>query len=516
MTGSASADRRTIVRNAAANWLAFAVQIAVAFFLSPVLVHRLQERRYGIWSLVESVLAYLVLLDLGVAASIVRYVARFEATRDYDRVNRVFSASICIFAVAGLVAQGIALGIAALGLPLFHIPGDLLQEARWLLILLGLNFGLGLPLNVFPCVLDGLGRYPAKSGIRTISLLIRSGILLGVVLNGGGLIALGIVITGCTIVENAVMAVAAKYYLPSLRFSFGLIDRETLRMIRSYTAEAFLAMLAGRISFQTDAIVIGLFLPPEQITFFAIAGRLVEYSKESLRAMTTVLTPAVSVLEARGDMGGVRKLFMNSTRYALWLILPVQAGLMTLGRPFLGRWMGPQFAELSFPVLLILATPLGLAMSQSVSARILFGTSRLTWYARALIVEAVANAFLSVLLAKPLGIEGVALGTAIPNVCLNVALIGYICRMMEVSPARYVVQSFARPLGCALVLGVGWQLCVWSFALTTWPAILGVGAVGLALYGALALAIEGGLRRIPAFIQRRDASTEPATIGNEV
>ena len=98
MLESETTGRRHLLTSAVANWIGFAAQIGAAFFVSPVLVHGLGDRRYGIWSLVESVLAYLMLFDLGVAASVVRYVARFEATRNQDALNRVFSASVCIFA----------------------------------------------------------------------------------------------------------------------------------------------------------------------------------------------------------------------------------------------------------------------------------------------------------------------------------------------------------------------------------------------------------------------------------
>src|ERR1700737_714662 len=98
---------RRIVTNAAANWIGFAAQLVVAFFMSPILVHGLGAPRYGIWSLVESILAYLMLFDLGVAASVVRYIARFEANGDQDRLNRIFSTSLCIFAVAGLAVAAV-------------------------------------------------------------------------------------------------------------------------------------------------------------------------------------------------------------------------------------------------------------------------------------------------------------------------------------------------------------------------------------------------------------------------
>src|SRR5260370_18810859 len=99
---------RRIVVNAIANWVGFAAQLVVAFFMSPLLVHGLGAPRYGIWSLVESILAYLMLFDLGVAASVVCYIARFEANADQDRLNRIFSTSVCIFSAAGLTVRALS------------------------------------------------------------------------------------------------------------------------------------------------------------------------------------------------------------------------------------------------------------------------------------------------------------------------------------------------------------------------------------------------------------------------
>ena len=45
-----------------------------------------------------------------------------------------------------------------------------------------------------------------------------------------------------------------------------------------------LAMIAGRLSFQTDAFVIGSALGPEAITFFGFGNKLVELAKAVLRS----------------------------------------------------------------------------------------------------------------------------------------------------------------------------------------------------------------------------------------
>jgi O-antigen/teichoic acid export membrane protein len=485
-------ERRALLVNAAANWLGFTAQLAIAFFLAPILVHGLGDRRNGIWSLVESILAYLMLFDLGVAASVVRYVAKFEATRDRDSLNRVFSTSVCIFAAAGLVVLAIALGLAWLGMDLFHVPADLMAEARWMLALLGFNLATGLPLGVFPSVLDGLGRYPAKTLIRTASLVVRSVLYLVVLRQGGGLIALAWVITACNLAEHAGMAVAAFCYLPGLRFAPRLVDRATFRTIRGYSLDALLAMLAGRISFQTDAVVIGFFLGPQYITFFGIAAKLVEQAKGSLRALTTVLTPAVSAWEARGDSDAIRRTFLDGTRWVLWLILPVQAGLLILGRSFLSIWMGPRYADLSYPTLVILTVPLGLAMAQSICGRVLYGIGQLRWFARAVLAEALANLLLSVVLARPFGIEGVAFGTALPNVIANLAVAGYVCRALGIDAGVYFRGAFLKPLLLAAALAAGWLAAVRWAVPADWTGLLTIGSMGLAAYLVGAALLEVG------------------------
>jgi O-antigen/teichoic acid export membrane protein len=494
MSAAASTGKANLLTNALANFTGFAAHVAVAMWLAPIMIHSLGDRRYGIWALVESVLAYLMLFDLGVAASVVRYVARFEASRDQAGLNRVFSTSLCIFLVAGAGILVVSSMCAMFGGCLLDIPADLQPEASWLVMLLGFNLAVGLPLSVFPSILDGLGRYPAKTGIRTLCLAIRVPLLLAVLHSRGGLIDLAWIITGLNVLENLTQTAIVWHYLPRLRFSFRLATRATFRTIRGYSGDAFLAMIAGRISFQTDAIVIGAFLAPEYIAFFAVAGRLVDYAKSSLRAMTTVLTPAVSTLEARGNMRAIRRVLLNSTRYVLWLIFPIQLGLLILGKPFLAVWLSsPAFAARTYPTLVILSLPLSLALAQSISGRILYGMGRLRWFARLVLAEALVNLLLSVWLVHPLGIEGVAWGTTIPNLLANLLTAFYVCRLLQVSPLIYLRRSMLQPLIAASLLAGGWLLAAREFDLQSWPALLLTGLAGVAGYLMLALAMEIGL-----------------------
>src|SRR5208283_4036230 len=90
-----------------------------------------------------------------------------------------------------------------------------------------------------------------------------------------------------------------------------------------------------------------------------------------------------------------------------------------MGKVFFTLWVGARYAESSTPVLIILSVSQAAAMAQFSSGSILYGLNKHKYLSFLLIIEAVFNLAISVVLAKPLGIVGVALGTAIPDVIVN-------------------------------------------------------------------------------------------------
>jgi O-antigen/teichoic acid export membrane protein len=215
-----------------------------------------------------------------------------------------------------------------------------------------------------------------------------------------------------------------------------------------------------------------------------------------LRAATTVLTPAISAFEARGENGAIRAMFIDSTRYVLWFILPVQVGLHLLGKPFLALWMGPEYVDWSYPTLTILALPLSLLMSQSVSGRVLYGLGQLRWFTVVVLVEAAINLLLSLALVRRFGIEGVAWGTTIPNIIGNLVVAFHVCALLKVSFSDYLRKSFLKPLAVVCPLTAAWWGAATWAPPQHWSSFIAVVGFGLAGFGVMAVVAEFGLATV--------------------
>jgi O-antigen/teichoic acid export membrane protein len=482
--------RRSLAVGAATNWAAFAAALAIAFFLAPYLIRGLGAARYGVWAVVESVLTFFTLFDLGIAACLVRFVARHHAAGERDELNRIVSSCLAVFvAAAGCVLVLGAVLAATYGPVLGRQLGGADDVPLFMLLML-VNLAATLPLSVFPSILDGLQRFPAKSAVRVVFLAVRFAGIVFVMETRPGLVPLAVVYTAANLLEHAALAVLAVRSLPGLRVSRHLIDRDTLRRVRGYSADAFLAMLAGRVTVRTGMIVVGAFAGLAPAAVFAVAVRLIDMAKDMLRYATTTLTPAVSEREARGDFDGIRAVLLVGTRWVLYLVLPVHLGVLYFGRAFLERWVGqgPGFTAECFPPMAVLSATLTIGVAQSVGSRILYGMGRLRLFARLALVEAGLNLGLSLALVGPLGAVGVAAAVAGPNVLFCLFVIGYACRVLDVPPGRYLLAGWARPLAAACV-----PAAVWWFVTPTAPTYAAIAtglAAGLVPYAAVVAGVE--------------------------
>jgi O-antigen/teichoic acid export membrane protein len=149
---------------------------------------------------------------------------------------------------------------------------------------------------------------------------------------------------------------------------------------------------------------------------------------------------------------------------------------------------GPQYAEWCFPAMAVLSATLTIGVAQSVASRILYGMGKLKLFARLALVEAAVNLALSLALVRPLGIVGVAIAVAVPNVLFCLFVIAYACRTLDVKARTYLFASWLTPLSAACVPAVVWVAMVPAEA--SWLSIsLGVLA-GLGPYACAVLGIE--------------------------
>jgi O-antigen/teichoic acid export membrane protein len=451
-----------VAKNVMATWGSLFTHLAVGFFLSPYILHRLGDEAFGVWILIVSVTGYYSLLDLGIRQSVVRYVAKFAANGDDDQLHRFVNTCLFTYAVIAVIAL-LATGICAWYLPAwFRIPLGLHHTARMLVLLVGTGAALNFPLSVLAGILSGLQDFVRPHGAQIGVSLLRGFCVLMILHWGGGLLALACVTVGLGLLGNALLI----FFLPAtlhLQWRWRFVDPQSWRAMIGYSSAAFLVIVAEKLRFQSDAVVIGTFLSSTAITYFAIGSKLVEYSTAAVQGMSQIFTPMSSQFEATGDLRRLRAVFVMGNRACALVIFPICLVLVILGKPIIMTWVGAKYLA-SYSILLVLLLPKTLYLAQASSVKILLGVGKHQRLATVLLMEGGANLILSAILVRPLGIMGVALGTALPLLGTSLIFLPrHLCHMLDVPLSTYARQAYLLPLGLCVPPGVILLACCFIF-----------------------------------------------------
>jgi O-antigen/teichoic acid export membrane protein len=453
---------QSILRGILSNWAALGLTIVISFFLSPFVVNKLGSTYYGIWALTLQFTGYLHLLDFGVRESVVRYTSKYVTRNQPGQLNAVLTtAALCYLPIIAFCLLITGISVWAVPGP-FQIEPPYYAETRWAVLFTGLTITQSFFFNIFLGVLQGLRRYDLANGLEMAMQVIRVALIVGLLTQGFGLVTLSAIQFGSTLASGIIVMVIAIRLLHQrgvkLRPSLPRGKRlpAMTRRIVGYGFYSFVHSIAQKIVFSSDVLIVGMTMAVQSVTFYAIAATLTQYLKTLVGTSARVFLPVSSELHAQGRTSELSKLFLAGAKLNVLIALPIALTLATLGTQFVGLWMGPSFAEPIAVVLPILAFTQILSSPHNVVVNILYGISRHAALAWLRLVEAVVIVVLSVVLARSMGLVGVALGQAIPHIILVTLVLPYLLRSILGLPVtRYLAGVYVRPFLAAIPFTLG-------------------------------------------------------------
>src|SRR5262249_27494160 len=137
----------------------------------------------------------------------------------------------------------------------------------------------------------------------------------------------------------------------------------------------------------------------------------------------------------------LQRLFLVGTRFSLATVVPIAAVLLLMAGPLVRSWVGPEF-EGTVVVVRLLAVIVVVRVGNAPGSTLLKGAGRHCLVAGVNVATAIVNVSLSILLAKPLGLEGVAIGTLVPVTATAIfILFPASCSRVGVSIRRAVAEA---------------------------------------------------------------------------
>ena len=432
--------------NLLATWGDYAMGVLVCLVLMPFVLHTLGDETYGVWLFINSIAGYSGLLNLGFGETISRYVATYHARKENERLNQVVNGIGAVYASMGFVAALIAVLLALVAPRLHEWGGESLMEVRWVLVVLGLNTAIGITGSVFGGVLVGIQRFDIERGMILLSGIVRFFLTIFLLNERHGLLTLALIFLTITSVENAGYVLFAFRKVPTLAIGRRHLSWPVLKECFSFSGFAFLHNVAQRVIWATDSIVIGFILGAEAIVPYFIASRLSEFISRPVTCIGMVMMPRAGQLHANEDTERLQSLLTKGVGLAFVLMMGFFIGAGFFGKALIGVWVGPGYVQ-SHQLLLVLLGARIVSTPLEVIRSMLFGMGRVRVPALLYVAEAIGNLGLTLILIRPFGLMGVALGTAVPLVVIELGfLLPYALRQLHYGLERFFHRVLGPPL----------------------------------------------------------------------
>lgn len=414
--------RSSIRFSLCASWVAHGVSLLVGFFLMPYVLHTLGKGQYGTWIFISSFVSYTGLMYLGLGEAIKKFVATYHARQDWDKLNGTVNVTLAVFAVMSTVVMSAA-GVLCWLAPHFREwEGNSLFEIRLVIVTLGFNVACGMLGSVFGGVLLGIQRFDLQRAVTIGADLLRVSLTLLFLRTEWGLLTLAGILMTVSLCENLAYLLLAFGHVKTLSVRARYLSVATLRECFGFSLFALIGSMAWQLINATDTIIIGFVLGTEAIVPYFIAQRLSQFIQKPLLQIGEVCMPKAGELHGRSDATGLQGLTFQGMGLAFLLAAGLLIGAAFFGDALILTWVKESYTE-SHTILLVLLSAQLISSPVGVLRSIIFGAGHARAPALIYLAEAVANVILSLILIRPLGILGVALGTTIPIVVIELGLL---------------------------------------------------------------------------------------------
>jgi len=444
-------------------YLGLFVNLLSGFVLVPLMLKLLGQDEFGLYNIVGSFLAYLIVLDMGLANAVIYFVSKYKANNE-RKGEENFLATIQIFYLLLTAVLIVASAVIYRYLPVMFgksLSADDIEKLKIMFVILVINASVTLLSNVFQSVITAYEKFFFISITNVLRQLFRIMFIVIVMFAGYKIIA---VVMVDTIIAVAFCIWKVYYAVVHLRIRMKLhsFKKAYISEVFRYAFFIFLIMLVSRITWEADSVILGVMTSASTVALYAVSVQFSQTYMNFSTAISNVLMPkTVASIEQGATNEELTAEMIRVGRLQLIVCGLVLSGFILFGRKFIVMWAGSEFT-FAYYLALIVMVPMTISLCQSLGINILQAQNKHHFRAILYSIMAIVNIVVSVVLVRWIGVTGAAVGTAVSIIFGNIIGINvYYHKVIGLNMFRFfreVSKGLLPAVLFSLILGSGTAL----------------------------------------------------------
>lgn len=446
------------------------LSIAISFVYVPIMLGKLGQTEYGLYALVQSIISYLQMSEMGLGVTATRYNAKYIAEGDREGQKTINGMFLKIYV-------GIALVCAALGLVLYMFldriyadySADSLALIKKLFLIALINLVIVLFSHVFNAIVTAYEKFIFLKLVKLVHTVLGPFCMLAVLYMGAGSVGMLWVTTVLSLLLGLTEAVyCIKKF--GICFSFRKHDPALFKTIFAFTVFVFINSLANQLMNNSDKVVISIVMTEAAVAIFAIVMQFHTYSYNFANVLSGFYLPRFTKSLAKGKKITPELIddLCRTGRIQVLIAGLIFGGFLAIGRPFILRWVGPDYSEAYVLTVIILVTEV-IGAAQSMFNALMQAMNLHKMRALLSILVATFKIVLTVIFTKEWGLFGCAIAFFIGFLLKQIVFNAY----YKIRAGIDIVSFWLRMLRIFIPLAITVTLLYFgaAFMLTLIPAV---------------------------------------------
>lgn len=427
----------------------------IQIFYTPFYMKYLGTTDFGINSLVQSIMGYIGMLNLGLGNAMLRYTVRYRAERKIEEEKSLNGMFLTIFTILMLISIIIGIyiynNISNFFSDKFTI--EELSKTKSVFLLMMLNVALSFPVGVFSTNIASREKFLYQRGLSLIKTIITPIIGAILMLNGYGLIAVTVSIVTLGLVLFLFDIIYARKL--GMKINFKNFDFKILKEIFNYSFYIFLNIIIDRIYWSTDRVIIGKYIGVTAVGIYSIASIFNQLYMNFSTAVSGVLFPKINRLIVEDKHKEVSNLFIKVGRLQYILLGLISSGFIIFGKDFIYLWLGEGYSEV-YKIALWIMLPLTVPLIQNTGIAIMQARNMHKFRSVVYFFIAIGNVMFSILLVKKYGVIGCAIATGISFMVGNIIIMNiYYYKKMDLNIILFWKKILKMTIPILFSMGMG-------------------------------------------------------------
>jgi hypothetical protein len=330
----------SFARGLGAGYLATAINIAYTAASVPLALHYLGKDQFGLWSLSQQIVGYLILLDLGVTSAVSRFIADHKDDVNGGDYGRLLLTGAIVFAIQGALIVIVGLVFSIFAPALFSVPTPLASDFTKVLMIISSLAGISIfsrslsaPLWTFNRIDFSylMGSFTLISGFAALWLGFHFG--------------WGIYSFAISGLPAALLCPAMTFYFcrrngfyPSAKSGWQAPALPDILRVFAFGKDAALMTLGSQMVNATQIMIISRFVGLDAAAIFSIGTKLYSLGQQLVARVVGTAAPALTELFVRGENARFNTRFYDVVSISIFLATMISSFLVIGNSAVVSIW----------------------------------------------------------------------------------------------------------------------------------------------------------------------------------